>query len=69
MNETQKQPSETAANAQTPHGYSQYQHQTLLLDNTLGLVFMSLVAFILLIGLLRQQARYHKLATQLSQTK
>ncbi len=66
MLETSKQSASPDAGAK-PEGYSQYQHQTLTLDNTLGLLCMSILAFVLLLGLLRQQARYQKLVAQLAQ--
>jgi hypothetical protein len=47
-------------------GYSQYQHQTLTLNNTVGMVFMSIFAFVLLLVLLRQQKRYHELVMKLA---
>jgi succinate dehydrogenase hydrophobic anchor subunit len=43
-------------------GHKQYQHQTWRFDNTTGLLLMSVLAFMLLVALLRQQARYHELA-------
>ena len=39
----------------------QYQHQTMTLHNTVGLVFMSIFAFALLVVLVRQQRRYQEL--------
>jgi hypothetical protein len=47
-------------------GRHQYQHQTMTLHNTVGLVFMSIFAFILLVALLRQQTRYQALAVELA---
>jgi hypothetical protein len=44
----------------------QYQHQTMTLHNTVGLVFMSIFAFALLIALVRQQRRYQELAVHLA---
>lgn len=67
MLETSKQSAPPDAGAKPENGYSQYQHQTLTLDNTLGLLCVSILAFVLLLGLLRQQARYQKLVAQLSQ--
>ena len=52
--------------SQQSTGRSQYQHQTLTLHNTVGLVIMSLFAFALLVALLRQQTRYQELAVQLA---
>jgi hypothetical protein len=69
MTEVPKQPFKNNEDSQRKSGYNQYQHQTLTLHNTLGLVFMSILAFALLVGLLRQQARYHELAMQLAQHK
>ena len=51
------------------HGRSQYQHQTMTLHNTVGLVFMSIFAFILLVALLRQQTRYQELAVKLAKSQ
>jgi len=48
------------------NGHSQYQHQTLTLHNTVGLIFMSIFAMILLVALLRQQSRYQELVVQLA---
>jgi hypothetical protein len=48
-------------------GTGQYQHQIVTLNNTVGMIFMSILAFALLVALLRQQARYHELAVQLAQ--
>ena len=47
-------------------GDFQYQHQTVTLDNTIGLVLMSILAFALLVALLRKQARCDELAAQSS---
>lgn len=47
---------------------NQYQHQTLTLHNTIGLVFMSIIAFVLLVALLRQQKRYDELIMKISAT-
>jgi hypothetical protein len=69
MTEVLKQPSENNEGSQRTSGNSQYQHQTLTLHNTVGLVLMSILAFALLVALLYQQARYRELATQLAQHK
>ena len=47
-------------------GRSHFQQQTLTLHNTVGLVFMSILSFALLIALLRQQRRYDDLIAQIS---
>jgi hypothetical protein len=47
-------------------GRSQYQHQTMTLHNTVGLFFMSILAFALLLALLRQHKRYDELIERFS---
>jgi hypothetical protein len=47
----------------------QYQHQTLTLNNTAGMLFMSILAFALLAALMRQQKRYHELAVKLARQR
>jgi hypothetical protein len=69
MTEIREQPRPNNEGPQSKSGYSQYQHQTLTIHDTLGLVLMSILAFALLVGLLRQQAHYHELATQLTRPK
>jgi hypothetical protein len=49
----------------TQRGYSQYQHQSVVLHDTLGLIFMSILALVLLIALLRQQSWYRKLVERM----
>jgi hypothetical protein len=51
----QSQPITADEKSARERGYSQYQHQTLTLNNTAGMVFMSFLAFVLLGALLRQQ--------------
>ena len=69
MTEFLKQPSTTNVDTQRTNGYSQYQPQTLTFYNTPGLIIISVLAFALLIGLLREHARYHELAKKLAQNK
>ena len=66
---TEKLTQPTLSNEGSPRerGASQYQHQTVTLNNTVGMLFMSILAFSLLVALLRQQKRYHELALQLAQ--
>lgn len=52
--------------AKKKNGNTQYQHQTLTLNDTVGLIIMSLLALALLAGLLSQQKRYQKLVEQLA---
>jgi hypothetical protein len=66
MTEILKQPNMSSEGSKPERGDSQYQHQILTLNNTAGLVFMSILAFALLVALLRQQARYHELAVRLT---
>ncbi len=60
MTEEQNQP-DSAAPAKHPGGFTQLQNQPVTLHNTVGLVFMSIMAFILLVALLRSQGRYQDL--------
>ena len=69
MTEIHNQPSLNDEEGQRKTGYGQYQHQTMNLDNTIGLIFMSILSIIMLAGLLRQQARSHELAVRLAQQK
>jgi hypothetical protein len=48
---------------------SQYQHQILTLNNTAGMVLMSLVALALLVALLRQDKRIQELAEKLAEMR
>lgn len=66
MPEKPSQPTTGDKESPRERGYSQYQHQTLTLNNTAGMVFMSIVAFVLLVVLVRQQRRYHELAMKLA---
>jgi hypothetical protein len=66
MTEVLDQPSKTSEDSQRKRGFTQYQYQTMALHNTLGLVFMSILAFALLVGLQREHARYRELAKQLA---
>jgi hypothetical protein len=50
-------------------GRSHFQQQTLTLHNTVGLIFMSILAFALFIALLRQQKHYDDLIAQFSKQK
>jgi len=67
MAEKLTQPTTSTEGSQREVGTSQYQHQIVTLNNTAGLVLMSILAFALLVALLRQQARNHALAVQLAQ--
>ncbi len=65
MTEENKQSTSNNEGSQTKSGNFQYQHQTMTLHNTIGLLFMSILAFALLVALLRKQARYEELVVQL----
>ena len=65
MNEEHTDAIDSNAASAQPRGHSQYQHQTMTLHNTVGLVLMSIFAFVLLVILLRQQTRYQELAEKL----
>jgi hypothetical protein len=67
MTEKLTQPTTSNEGSQREGGTSHYQHQTVTLNNTVGMMFMSILAFALLVALLRQQARYHELTIQLAQ--
>ncbi|MGA2504602.1 MAG: hypothetical protein ABSG01_10980 [Anaerolineales bacterium] len=67
MTDKLTEPTTSNEDSKRERGYSQYQHQTLTLHNTVGMVLMSILAFALLAALLRQQARYHELAVHLGQ--
>jgi hypothetical protein len=67
MTDMLKQPTKSSEGSKPERGDRQYQHQILTLNNTAGLVFMSILAFALLVALLRQQARCHELAVRLAQ--
>ena len=64
-----KQPTSKNKGSQMKGGDFQYQHQTLTLNNTIGLLLMSTLAFALLVALLRKQARYEELALQLARRR
>jgi len=64
MNAISKQAMQDDENLQPGGEPNQYQHQTMTLHNTVGLVFMSIFSFVLLMVLARQQARYHELAAR-----
>jgi hypothetical protein len=66
MVEMPKQQTMSSEDEQQKSGSSQYQHQTLTLHNTIGLMFMSIMAFALLAALLRQQRRNRELILQLA---
>ncbi len=68
---TEKLTQSTANNkgSQRDGGTSQYQHPIVTLNNTAGVLFMSILAFALLVALLRQQAHYHELAVQLAKQR
>jgi hypothetical protein len=66
MPEKPLQPANGDKESPRERGNSQYQHQTLTLNNTAGMVCMSIIAFVLLVALLRQQRRYHELAMKLA---
>jgi hypothetical protein len=61
MTETVEQPTSSSENPLPVSGYGQYQRQTVTLNNTIGMMLMSVIAFTLLVSLLRQQARFHEL--------
>lgn len=65
MNEMSAQPHEGEGTRKPQRGYSQYQHQSVVLHDTLGLIFMSILALVLLIALLRQQSSYRKLVERM----
>ncbi len=65
MNEMSVQPHEGEGTRKNQRGYSQYQHQSVVLHDTLGLIFMSILALVLLIALLRQQSSYRKLVERM----
>ena len=69
MNEMLEGPTKSNEVAQAEGGHSQYQHQTWTFHNTIGLVLMSMLAFALLVGLLRQQARYQEFVKQVMQPR
>ena len=69
MTEEIKQPTSNNKGSQMKGGDFQYQHQTLTLNNTIGLLLMSTLAFALLVALLRKQARYEELALQLARQR
>ena len=69
MTEMLEEPTMSNEGSQQKGDDSQYIHQTVTLHNTVGLVFMSILAFALLLALLRQQARYHELTKELWQRK
>ncbi len=64
MPEKQHQPSDGDKEAARSRGDLQYQHQTLVLNNTAGVVLMSALAFVLLAALLRQHKLYRELAVK-----
>ena len=64
-----KQSTSNNEGSQPKGGGFQYQHQTVTLHNTIGLLFMSILAFTLLMALLRKQARYEELAVQLARQR
>ena len=66
MNEKLTQSTASNEDSQREGGTSQYQHPIVILNNTAGVLFMSILAFALLVALLRQQAHYHELAVQLA---
>lgn len=67
MSDMPEQASENEEDLQPVWRRGQYQHQTMTLHNTVGLVFMSILALALLLALLRQQKRYQELVFRLAQ--
>lgn len=49
-----------------PVSHVQYQNQPVTMHNTLGLLFMSILAIVLLVALVRQQSRSQDLLAKLS---
>jgi hypothetical protein len=66
MPEKSLQPIPGDKESQRERGNSQYQHQTVTLNNTVGMAIMSIFAIVLLVVLLRQQKRYHELVMELA---
>ncbi len=56
---------ENPVNPLPENGRSQYQHQSLTLNNTVGMVIMSAFAISLLVALMRLQRCYHELVRKL----
>jgi len=57
MSEEPNQP-ESTPTTKHPGGFTQLQNQPVTLHNTVGLLIMSVMAFVLLFALLRLQGRY-----------
>jgi|GEM_PF-4632848 hypothetical protein len=66
MTEKLTQPTTSNEGSQREDRTSQYQQPIVTLNNTAGVLFISILAFSLLVALLRQQAHYHELAMQLA---
>jgi hypothetical protein len=69
VTEESKQSTSKNEGSQPIGGDFQYQHQTLTLHNTIGLLLMSILVFALLVALLRKQARFEELAVQLARQR